>query len=60
MQVNTVMVRRLKSEVLKQLPPKLRNTVMLKVQNEEDRDRLQELNKETQGISKVLLSLIHI
>ena len=53
-QVNTVMVRRLKKEVLKQLPPKMRNTVMLKVQNEEDKERLQELNKETQGISKVL------
>lgn len=54
MQVNTVMIRRLKSDALKQLPPKLRNTVTLKVQNPEDIERLQELNKATQGISRVL------
>lgn len=54
MQVNTVMIRRLKCEVLKDLPPKLRNTVMLKAKNGEDLERLQELNKETQGISRVL------
>jgi hypothetical protein len=48
------MIRRLKSDVLKQLPPKLRNTVMLKVQDEEDLERLEQLNKETQGISRVL------
>lgn len=48
------MVRRLKCHALKQLPPKLRNTVMLKVQNGEDKERLQELNQETKGISRVL------